>query len=193
VGDGNPDPATQSCQANDGSGKTKFLPTFPASCPYVTSVGGTVNFAPEAAVSFSGGGFSDYFPRPAYQSVAVPGFLKQLPKGTYAGLYNASGRGFPDLSAQSVNYWINYYGQFFPISGTSASTPAVAGLFAKLNDARIQAHQSPIGFANPLLYAGAALGRGFNDITEGNNPGCGTPGFNATKVRLDVAVPRQSC
>ena len=41
----------------------------------------------------------------------------------------------------------------------------------------------PLGFLNPLVYTLDALvpGRAWNDITTGNNPGCGTPGFNATK------------
>ncbi|KAJ7246614.1 hypothetical protein C8J57DRAFT_1523315 [Mycena rebaudengoi] len=47
-----------------------FIPVFPASCPFVTSVGATVNFAPETAESFSSGGFSDVFPMPAYQSAS---------------------------------------------------------------------------------------------------------------------------
>jgi tripeptidyl-peptidase I len=40
----------------------------------------------------------------------------------------------------------------------------------------LAAGKPPLGFLNPLLYgAGAA---GLNDITQGNNIGCGTPGFN---------------
>lgn len=61
------------CVSNDGKNTTKFLPSFPASCPFVTTVGGTRDFSPER-VAFdegngyvAGGGFSDYFPRPAYQ------------------------------------------------------------------------------------------------------------------------------
>src|ERR1700761_123194 len=48
-----------------------FVPVFPASCPFVTSLGSTWGIAPEIAVNFTGGGFSNVFPRPAYQSVAV--------------------------------------------------------------------------------------------------------------------------
>lgn len=33
VGDGNADPDLQQCYSNDGRNVTKFLPTFPASCP----------------------------------------------------------------------------------------------------------------------------------------------------------------
>ncbi|KAG5721923.1 hypothetical protein E4T56_gene14935, partial [Termitomyces sp. T112] len=60
VGDNDPDPSTQQCFSNDGKNETKFIPSFPASCPYVTTVGGTTNI-PEVAVSrfFSGGGFSN--------------------------------------------------------------------------------------------------------------------------------------
>ncbi|KAK4112802.1 hypothetical protein N656DRAFT_694813, partial [Canariomyces notabilis] len=34
------------CVSNDGSQRKMFMPTFPASCPYVTSVGATDNVAP---------------------------------------------------------------------------------------------------------------------------------------------------
>jgi len=56
-----------------GCAQGKFVPTFPASCPYVTGVGGTTGGTPgqhptgESAVGLSGGGFSNYFTRPAYQ------------------------------------------------------------------------------------------------------------------------------
>jgi hypothetical protein len=53
----------------------------------VTGVGGTVN-VPETAVSFSGGGFSDYFSRPKYQNKAIEDFFNIFPKGTYDGLFN---------------------------------------------------------------------------------------------------------
>jgi tripeptidyl-peptidase-1 len=184
VGDGEPSLNATQCYALDGSGRRMFRPTFPATCPYVTSVGATQNIAPEIGVGFSGGGFSNYFARPLYQTLATLGFLTQLPHGTYAGLYNATGRGVPDMSAQGVRFAVAIEGGASLISGTSASTPATASLFARLNDARPAAGLPSIGFANPLLYAG--LGFGFNDITRGNNPGCGTPGWNATKVGASV-------
>ncbi|TVY68849.1 Tripeptidyl-peptidase SED2 [Lachnellula suecica] len=92
------------CQTNDGKNTTRFLPMFPASCPYVTSVGGTA-FEPEQAVPFSSGGFSDRFHRPSYQDSAVSTYFNILgPK--WKGLYNPSGRGSPDVAAQSYNYAI---------------------------------------------------------------------------------------
>ena len=54
--------------------------------PWVTSVGGTTGFYPEKAADLSGGGFSDYFPRPRYQDYAVPAFLHEF-NGLYYGLY----------------------------------------------------------------------------------------------------------
>ena len=85
------------CFSNDGKNTTKFLPAFPAGCPYVTAVGATMNFEPEVAVYrpaspqhgfYAGGsGFSEYFKRPSYQDGVVPGYVKSL-NGTYNGLYN---------------------------------------------------------------------------------------------------------
>ncbi|KAG8726739.1 hypothetical protein FRC12_023129 [Ceratobasidium sp. 428] len=153
-----------------------FLPAFPASCPYVTAVGGT-HFIPEVAVAFSGGGFSDYFDRPIYQLVDVPLYLKKL-GGTYSGLYNPKGRAYPDIAAQGSHFRVIVGGTDYSIGGTSASAPTVAAIFALLNDARLAKKLPPLGFLNPWLYT---LGRfGLNDITQGNNPGCNTPGFNAT-------------
>ena len=71
------------------------------------------------------------------------------------------------------------FGSATSASGTSASAPTVAGLVALLNDARLKRGLSALGFLNPLIYSiGALFPDGFNDITEGNNPGCGTLGFN---------------
>jgi len=179
VGDGDPDPATQQCFTNDGRNTTKFLAGFPASCPFVTAVGGTIH-VPEVAVSFSGGGFSNTFSRPSYQDVVVEDFLKnKLPKGRYAGLFNPNGRAFPDVSTQADNFRIFFQGTPALIGGTSASSPTFAGFVGLLNSARLSAGKPPLGFLNPLLYATGEAG--FNDITIGNNPGCGTPGFNATE------------
>ncbi|KAF7364427.1 Family S53 protease-like protein [Mycena sanguinolenta] len=56
-----------------------FMPVFPAACPFVTSVGSTQGFAPEKAINFTGGGFSNVFPAPQYQTAAVAGFLETIP------------------------------------------------------------------------------------------------------------------
>ena len=77
-------------------------------------------------------------------------------------------------------------GRAVSIGGTSAASPTFAGIVALLNDARIEKGLPTLGFLNPLLYAiGAAFPKGFNDITSGNNPGCGTPGFNVSLFAPD--------
>ncbi|KAL0581860.1 hypothetical protein V5O48_000228 [Marasmius crinis-equi] len=167
------------CITNDGRNATKFMPAFPASCPYVTTVGGTTQ-VPEIAANFSGGGFSNYWERPSYQEEAVKAYLDRLPEGTYKDLFNPNGRAYPDVAAQSTNFRIFYQGKAAQIGGTSAAAPAFAGLVALLNDARLRKGMGPLGFLNPLLY-NYKLGNAFNDITKGNNPGCGTEGFNATE------------
>ncbi|KAJ7347183.1 hypothetical protein DFH08DRAFT_699461, partial [Mycena albidolilacea] len=55
-----------------------FMPVFPASCPWVTSVGSTQSFAPEKAINFTGGGFSNFFPTAYCQTAAVSGFWRQF-------------------------------------------------------------------------------------------------------------------
>ncbi|KAI0780145.1 subtilisin-like protein [Fomes fomentarius] len=157
---------------------TTFQPTFPSTCPFLTSVGGTTSFGPEVAVDFSSGGFSNLFPRPSYQDDAVGRYLDQL-GDTNKGLFNTTGRAFPDIAAQARAFQIVRGGKTISVSGTSAASPTVAGLVALLNDAILGAGGKPLGFLNPFLYtAGAAA---LNDITEGNNPGCGTDGFPAKK------------
>ncbi|CAE6473904.1 unnamed protein product [Rhizoctonia solani] len=164
------------CKTNDGTNRTRFQPIFPASCPYVTAVGGTYKIAPEVGVSFSQGGFSDYFPRPSYQTSAVSTFLGSLGT-TYSGLYNTTGRGFPDVAAQGRSFQIVQKGSTTSVAGTSASAPAFAGVIALLNDYRLSQGKSPLGFLNPWLYSSATSA--LNDIISGSNPGCGTNGFTA--------------
>ncbi|THH19894.1 hypothetical protein EW146_g1336 [Bondarzewia mesenterica] len=180
VGDGDGNPETQKCFTNDDRNAMRFIPIFPATCPYVTSVGGTQH-VPEVAVSrfFSGGGFSDYFDRPSYQNDSVLSYLDKLPSGTYDGLYNPNGRAFPDVSAQGDFFRIFFKGKPRLIGGTSASSPAFAAVVSLLNDARVSAGLPTLGFLNPLLYSKGM--KGLNDITVGNSTGCGTSGFNASE------------
>ncbi|KAH9055296.1 subtilisin-like protein [Lactarius vividus] len=165
------------CKAKDGN--VRFVPMFPATCPFVTSVGGATGggFIPEVAASFSGGGFSDFFLRPNYQQQAVSSYFQNL-GNQYHGMYNPSGRGVPDIAAQSLKFPIILDDNVRFVSGTSASTPVVAGIISLLNDYLISQGRSPLGFLNPWLYGGGLSG--LNDITSGSNPGCNTDGFPAT-------------
>ncbi|MBW0509343.1 hypothetical protein O181_049058 [Austropuccinia psidii MF-1] len=171
------------CYKHDGS--MAFLPTFPASCPYVTSVGATQNFSPEVAVSedgpggyASGGGFSNYFTTPSWQKDAVRRYLQQLGPRAYRGMYNQNGRGYPDVSAQGAKYVIAYQGNFITVGGTSASAPTFASIIALLNDYSLSLGGSPLGYLNPWLYQVGL--NGLKDITHGSSSGCNTTGFFAT-------------
>jgi tripeptidyl-peptidase-1 len=95
----------------------KFNPSFPGGCPYVTSVGatqvptGSTPTQPETAcetVIYSGGGFSNVFAMPSYQSTAVASYYKNYKPPYGADRYNNSMmvRGFPDVSANGANYVI---------------------------------------------------------------------------------------
>ncbi|KAI9784284.1 MAG: vesicle formation at the endoplasmic reticulum [Geoglossum umbratile] len=164
------------CLTNDGKNTTRFLPIFPASCPWVTSVGGTFHIQPEQAIFFSSGGFSDRFPRPQYQNEAVESYLTIL-GDQWRGLYNPKGRGFPDVAAQSMNF--SYIDQGIPslVAGTSASAPTFAALIALLNSLRLSSNQPSLGFLNPWLYSTAKSA--FNDISHGGSKGCtGRDGFS---------------
>ncbi|KII88003.1 hypothetical protein PLICRDRAFT_55032 [Plicaturopsis crispa FD-325 SS-3] len=156
---------------------SKFVPTFPSGCPYMTSVGATTGISPEKAADFSSGGFSNYFGIPDYQASAVKTFLSDL-GSTNKGKYNASGRGYPDVSAQGENVEIVVSGSKTGVAGTSCASPIFASVVSLLNDELISAGKSPLGFLNPFLYANASA---LNDVTSGDNPGCSTNGFSAVK------------
>ncbi|KAH9060352.1 subtilisin-like protein [Lactarius deliciosus] len=162
------------CTLSDGT--VRFRPTFPATCPYVTAVGATTGFDPEIAADFSGGGFSDYFKIPDYQRQAVTDFF-QILGDKYKGLYNATSRGIPDISAQSVGFNIFLNGREKRFDGTSCSTPVVASIIALINDHLISNGRPALGFLNPWLYGSVA--RSLFDVTSGTNPGCNTDGFSA--------------
>jgi tripeptidyl-peptidase-1 len=157
------------CQTNDGKNTTRFLPIFPASCPYVTSVGGTTHVEPEQAVDFSSGGFSDLWERPAYQDEAVSSYLKQL-GNRWEGLYNPNGRGFPDVAAQGQGFRVVDKGRVISVGGTSASAPVFASVVALLNNARIASGKPSLGFLNPWIYSQGY--KGLNDIVDGGSDGC---------------------
>ncbi|KAI1654590.1 tripeptidyl-peptidase [Daldinia decipiens] len=145
-----------------------FQPSFPAGCPYVTSVGATYNVAPEQGVSFSSGGFSSLHAQPAWQANAVNGYLKSIGK-TYSAYFNSSNRGFPDVAAQGSRFVVIDQGRSALLSGTSASSPVFAGVVALLNAARKSQGQPPLGFLNPWLYNNSAA---LIDITSGYGSGC---------------------
>ncbi len=148
---------------------------FPASSPYALACGGTsldASSKPGAPVETvwnrgakggsTGGGVSNFFPKPAYQSnVAVP-----------APANSAGGRGVPDVGAVAdpvPGYTTIIGGKKQGIGGTSAVAPLYAGLLARINQKLTGSGGNPVGFINPILYAQATAAGLFHNITSGHN------------------------
>lgn len=157
--------------SGDGVGDGKAHVDFPASSPFALACGGTKLVANgdkisseivwnESSDSATGGGVSDFFPLPDYQSKA------QVPVSANPG--GRVGRGVPDVAGDAdptSGYHVRVDGQEFTIGGTSAVAPLWAGLIALMN----QKLGHPVGFLNPLVY-GSVTGTGsFQDITSGSN------------------------
>jgi tripeptidyl-peptidase-1 len=128
----------------------------------VTAVGGTYK-VPEVAISFSGGGFSNYFAQPSYQSAAVANYLKTFTSystyfNKYVGLFSFSspiqyspgehrtGRAYPDIAAQADNFQVYISGYVNSVAGTSAASPTAAAVISLVNDYRISLGKAPLGF-----------------------------------------------
>lgn len=186
------------CYTNDGENTPAFLPGFPASCPFVTAVGGTRGH-PEIVASnprtkfTSGSGFSNYFARPSYQNAVVPPYIESL-NGQHDGLYNESGRAYPDIAAQGYHFIIIWNGSVLAIDGTSCSAPAASSVISLVNDALIAAGKPALGFLNPVrklfkfpkctliefiqwLYKSGY--KAFEDVISGSSSGCDSSGFSA--------------
>ncbi|MBV9594124.1 MAG: S8/S53 family peptidase [Actinobacteria bacterium] len=143
---------------------------FPASSPHVLGCGGTSLHADADSGLVStetvwnngtgggatGGGVSDVFPVPSWQSKL------HVPKRSGA---SGTGRGVPDVAAVAdpqTGYQVYVDGKDMIIGGTSAVAPLWAGLIARL----VQSTGTRLGLLQPALYAAKS---GLRDITTGNN------------------------
>jgi len=157
--------------AQDRAGQKRGNVDFPAASPFVLACGGTRLIARGEAIGAetvwndgdgwaTGGGISEHFPVPAYQSRV------RLPASVNGGA--AAGRGVPDVSGNAdgeTGYRIRVDGAEGVIGGTSAVSPLWAGLIALLN----QAKGHNIGFLTPRLYQLGRGSRALRDIVSGNN------------------------
>jgi kumamolisin len=166
--------------SSDGASGGAVHVDFPASAPHALACGGTTLEISGTAISSetvwdtasdgaTGGGVSDVFALPSYQSSA------HVPDNAGSG---KPGRGVPDVAGDAdpqTGYTIRVDGSDETIGGTSAVAPLWAGLVALLN----QSLGSPLGFAQPRLYA--LLGStAFHDITSGSNGAYSAgPGWDA--------------
>jgi len=178
---------------------TYLKPAFPASSPYVTSVGATQVNSPqydldnppnicqsgawncisggeEVAVSYavsefaSGGGFSVFSTMPSYQKAAVTTYLTSNPPNLPPKTYfNGTNRGYPDVASLGHNCLV-LETNLTAAGGTSCSAPSFGAVVGILNQAAIQHSGKPLGFLNPFLYQmWTSNPDTFNDITVGDN------------------------
>ncbi|CAG8908338.1 unnamed protein product [Penicillium nalgiovense] len=172
------DPTPSNCLGTNGR---IFAPDFPAT------------YHQEQAVTRfpSGGGFSNIYKAPDYQAQAVADYFdKAQPSYPYYesvdnssfgennGIYNRIGRAYPDVAAVGDKVVIYNRGMAVSIGGTSASAPVFAAILTRINEERLAAGKSTVGFVNPVLYAHPEA---FFDVTTGSNPGCNTDGFSAAE------------
>lgn len=106
---------------------------------------------PEGRQWTTGGGFSNTSTAPWYQQEAVKSYLSSGAKMPPSNLFNAAGRAYPDVTAIGHNHLIVDNGMNSYGDGTSASAPAFAAAISLLNNARLSAGKSPVGFLNPAL------------------------------------------
>lgn len=152
--------------AADGVSDGRAHVDFPASSPLVVGCGGTRLSHPASPAGETawnsqgggtGGGISDLFPTPAYQSHL------HLPASANPG--GRRGRGVPDVAGDAdpqTGYRVVADGKVEVIGGTSAVAPLWAGLFALVNAAAGRA----VGQPHAVLYAHPAA---FNDVRAGDN------------------------
>ena len=170
--------------AREGDGQAHVW--YPATDPWALACGGTTignviaancdEWAWADNTGASGGGVSDYFPIPWYQSdTTIPVSVKDGHRG----------RGVPDVAANAspnsgYPFTITLLGvtSVEIANGTSASAPLWAGLIAVMNAALGQ----NVGFINPVIYA--LNGAGFRDILPepgaSDNSFAGVPGYPVT-------------
>lgn len=159
----------------DGNKTTvlKLSVDYPSSDPYVTAVGGTTLYSykggriSERAWSGSGGGNSDHWKRPSWQT--GPG----VPAGDMRSTADVSLNADPGTA-----YAFYFEGKWEAWGGTSVAAPAWAALWALIDEAA----GARIGMPVKTLYrvgASGDYGTTFHDIKTGNNGDFRGPGFNA--------------
>jgi tripeptidyl-peptidase I len=185
-----------SCRSPDGRDVT--MAVFPATCPWVTGVGAVTNNGnPLKGAGFSGGGFSQYFSRPAWQDQVVEGYVREL-DGHLQTYYDPQMRATPDISAVGTNFPVMVALQIVSLEGTSASTPLLGAMIALANDARAKAGKGALGWLNELLYS-SEVRSALQDVTEGSSKSCvfsdgqagGWPATEGWDAITGLGVPRE--
>ena len=154
---------------------------YPASSPYVLACGGTTltknrdgrihEVVWGRSAWATGGGVSEHYPAPSWQSRA--GVPERA--GSDGRTEDDFGRGVPDV-AGNADWYTGYRtyprkgGEEVVQGGTSAVAPLWAALIAQLNQ-HLGNHglDARAGYLNPLLYDEAVAANCFRSVTEGKN------------------------
>jgi kumamolisin len=160
-GDGGSSPGLNGWEDNTGPVQVES----PANDRNVTSVGGTslqLNSATSAVSSesawhYGGGGTSQVFTRPTWQTGAAipPGPYRAVPDVAFVADINTGG-------------YLVLNGQVYVVGGTSWGAPAWAGFCAIINQARAGIGQPSLGLLGPKIYPLNSTS-GFRQITTGTN------------------------
>jgi subtilase family serine protease len=180
-------------------GAPSAMAGYPASSPYVLSVGGTMGGSYPTGLWNNGAYGSEQawnellptgscFPCAGAGGGAPSVVYRTLP--WQRGLVPSSGRAVPDVSynaAANGGVIVVLGGRHGVVGGTSAGAPQWAAIVALANEVRGRRGSGPLGLATPQLWS-LAHDRGnyrqdFHDIVTGNNTlfgaGSGLPGFTA--------------
>jgi tripeptidyl-peptidase-1 len=77
----------------------------------------------------------------------VGSFLKTVP-ADFAGVFNRSGRGYPDVATQGWKFEVYAGGKLGTVGGTSASSPTFASIVAIVNDRLGALGRPSLGYLN---------------------------------------------
>src|SRR5262249_53778484 len=150
---------------------------YPASSPWVTAVGGTSltadtsgNYQSETvwnnSTGATGGGVSQLFSEPPYQTANLPPADQQILHG-FPGIPDVGYNADPNPAILVYESFVQPAGFYF-IGGTSEGAPQLAGIVSVVN----QAMGHPLGYLNPKLYTlgnSSQYGLVYHDVTTGNN------------------------
>lgn len=154
----------------------------PASCPFITVVGGTTlttsgsggAWASEKVWNAGGGagssgGISSYYSIPSWQT--------GIDMSSNSG--STTHRNIPDVALTADNIYVRYgNGTSTTVEGTSCATPLWAAFTALINQQAALGGRAAVGFVNPAVYAlakSASYTSAFHDVTAGNNAWSSSP------------------
>lgn len=88
---------------------------------------------------------------PAYQTLYNQSNYNGSGFGKNGGVYNSIGRAYPDFAASGDGILNVLNGAVIIEGGTSASSPIFASILTRINEHRLMANKSTVGFVNPTL------------------------------------------